>query len=212
MTRSPDFDELVGTDVPGEQRERLRRAHDLLVQAGPPPELSPELEKVPWPDDALAPVVGRRREREGKSWARRPVVLAAALATAVVVGFVLGDAGGPNENSIDVRQTVELHGTDLEPAALATLKLGRADRTGNWPMVLHVKGLPKLEGGGYYDLYLTKGGKPIVSCGTFNADGNTVIRLLAAYNLERFDKNGWVIVRKVPGHFKPDQIVLRPAV
>jgi hypothetical protein len=30
----------------------------------------------------------------------------------------------------------------------------------------------------------------------------------AAYNLERFDKNGWVIVRKTPGHFEPTQIVL----
>ena len=44
--RVPDFDELVGGDVTGDERERLRRAHELLVQTGPPPELSPELEKV----------------------------------------------------------------------------------------------------------------------------------------------------------------------
>jgi hypothetical protein len=210
VTRRPDFDELVGTDLPEEERERLRRAHELLVQAGPPPELSPELESVPWPEDALGPIWGRRRER--RSFMRRPVVLAAALATAVVAGFLLGNSTGPSGDSIDVRQTLRMHGTDLEPAALATLKLGHADRKGNWPMILHVEGLPRLRNGGYYDLYLTRGGRPLVSCGTFNADGKTDVRLVAAYKLDRFDKNGWVIVRKVPGHFEPDQIVLRPDV
>jgi len=37
--RVPDFDELVGGDVTGDERERLRRAHELLVHTGPPPEL-----------------------------------------------------------------------------------------------------------------------------------------------------------------------------
>jgi hypothetical protein len=207
VTRRPDFDELIGTDVPEEERERLRHTHDLLVQAGPPPELSPELESVPWPEDALAPIWGKRR-KEPKSWMRRPVVLAAALATAIVIGFVLGSARTDGD-SFNVRQTLKMHGTNLEPGALATLELGRANRAGNWPMRLHVTGLPKLEKGGYYDLYLTKGGRPLVSCGTFNADRSTEVRLTAAYNLERFDKNGWVIVRKTPGHFEPDQIVAK---
>jgi hypothetical protein len=167
------------------------------------------MESVPWPEDALGPIWGRRRQPERRSWMRRPVVLAAVLATAVVAGFILGNATSPNGDSIEVRQTLQLHGTDLEPAALATLELGRADRKGNWPMLLHVEGLPHLAKGGYYDLYLTRGGEPLVSCGTFNAEGKTDVRLIAAYNLERFDKNGWVIVRKVPGHFEPDQIVLR---
>ena len=40
----PDFDELVGgDDLPGPERERLQRVHELLVAAGPPPELPPEL-------------------------------------------------------------------------------------------------------------------------------------------------------------------------
>ena len=47
MTNRPDFDELVGQNVPGEERARLRRAHDLLIEDGPPPELSPELDQVP---------------------------------------------------------------------------------------------------------------------------------------------------------------------
>jgi hypothetical protein len=207
MTRQPDFDDLVGQDVPAAERDRLRRAHELLLEAGPPPELSPELESVPWPDDALAPVFGRRSERK-----RRPMVLAAAIATVAVATFLLGQATtSDNGMSISARQTVQLHGTSLAHGAFASLKLGKADAGGNWPMVLRVRGLPRLPKDGYYDLYLTKDGRPLVSCGTFNVDGETVVPLSAAYNLERFDKNGWVIVRKTPGHFQPTQVVLSAA-
>ena len=207
MTRQPDFDDLVGQDVPAAERDRLRRAHELLLEAGPPPELSPELESVPWPDDALAPVFGRRSERK-----RRPMVLAAAIATVAVAAFLLGQATtSENGTSISARQTVQLHGTSLAHGAFASLKLGKADAGGNWPMVLRVRGLPRLPKDGYYDLYLTKDGRPLVSCGTFNVDGETVVPLSAAYNLERFDKNGWVIVRKTPGHFQPTQVVLSAA-
>jgi Anti-sigma-K factor rskA len=205
MTRPPDFDDLVGGDVPADQRERLRRAHELLIEAGPPAELSPELESVPWPEDALGPVWGRRKAKP-----RRPLLLAAALATAVVVGFLLGQATTSSTTSINARETVQLKGTTLAGGALATLKLGKPDAAGNWPMVLQVKGLPSLSHGGYYDLYLTRNGRPLVSCGTINARGETVVRLSAAYNLEAFDKNGWVIVRKTPANkFRPDQVVLR---
>jgi hypothetical protein len=205
MTHGPDFDDLVGQEVPAEQRERLRRAHELLIEAGPPPELSPELDAVPWPDEALGPMFGRRGQRR-----RRPVLLAAALVTAVVAGFLVGEATTSNSTSIDARKTVELHGTALARGAFASLELGKASSAGNWPMVLHVRGLPKLAKGGYYDLYLTKGGMPLVSCGTFNARGTTEVRLTAAYNLERFDQNGWVIVRKTPANnFDTSQIVLR---
>jgi hypothetical protein len=38
------------------------------------------------------------------------------------------------------------------------------------------------------------------------------VRLSAAYALEQFDKNGWVIVRQTPAdNFKPNQIVLTAA-
>lgn len=206
MTNRPDFDELVGHDVPGEERARLQRAHDLLVQAGPPPELSPELDQVPWPDEALAPVFGRKRRG-------RPVLLAAAIATALVVGLLIGQATtGSSSTSIDARATVQLSGTALASDAGGSLELGRPDTAGNWPMVLHVHGLPQLTKGGYYDLYLTKSGMPLVSCGTINAKGDTVVRMSAAYNLERFDRNGWVIVRKTPANnFDTSQIVLKVA-
>ena len=207
MTHRPDFDDLIGQDVPPEERARLYRTHELLLQAGPPPELAPEMEAVPWPEDSLQPLFGRRGERRG---ARRVLLLAAALATALVVGLLLGQATSSDSSSISTTKTVEMHGTGLAPAALATLKLGKPDAAGNWPMVLHISGLPQLSNGGYYALFLTKNGKPLVSCGTINVSGATSVRLSAAYALEAFDKNGWVIVRQTPANnFRPNQVVLR---
>ena len=87
--RPPDFDDVVGEDLsPGEQ-ERLRGVHDLLVAAGPPPEVSPELETVPWPEEALAPLGLTRRAGTRK---RSPFLLAAALVTVAVAAFLLGQA------------------------------------------------------------------------------------------------------------------------
>ena len=209
MSSRPDFDDLVGGNVPSGERERLRRAHNLLIEAGPPPELSPEMDAVPWPDDALEPLVGRRRSK-----GRRPLLLAAAIATAIVAGFLLGQATSTTNSgtSIGSRDVVQLHGTALAHEALATLKLGKADAAGNQPMLLHVSGLPKLAKGGYYALYLTRHGHPVVSCGTINVSGATSVRMSAAYALEAFDKNGWVIVRQTPAnHWRPNQVVLRAA-
>jgi hypothetical protein len=206
----PDFDDLISSEVPPEERARLYRTHELLVQAGPPPELSPEMEAVPWPEDSLQPLFGRRRK---KGNARRVLLLAAALATSLVVGVLLGQATSSSDSatSLKAHETVQLRGTALAHGAFATLKLGKADMAGNWPMVLHITGLPKLSNGGYYALYLTKGGQPLVSCGTINVNGATSVRLSAAYTLEHFDKNGWVVVRQTPAnHFRLNQIVLRP--
>lgn len=205
MTRTPDFDELVGKDMPAEERERLRRAHELLVQAGPPPELPPALERVPQIEEA--PRWFRQRK---KRFTRRVVLLAAGLATAAALGFIWGHSTNPN--SISTERVVRLAGTNLRPQASGTLQLGKNDGHGNWPMVLRVRGLQELPSGGYYDLYLTKRGKPVVLCGTFNVGrGLTEIRLTAAYNLSHFDSNGWVVTRQMPGHHEPTDIVLQPA-
>lgn len=204
MRRVPDFDELIGDEVPAEERDRLRRTHELLVQAGPPPELSPDLESVPWPEESQLPLT--------KPLHRRPVLLAAAVLTLVGIGFVVGQATAPNSSSsLQSERTIRLAGTQLDPNATAKLELGKGDANGNWPMVLHVNGLNTLPRGGYYDLYLTKGGKPVVLCGTFNVAGRqAVIRMSAAYDLSHFDRNGWVVTRQLPGHFQPTDVVLKP--
>jgi hypothetical protein len=207
MTRVPDFDELIGRDVPAEERERLRRAHDLLLEAGPPPELPVSLERVPKIEET--PSLLRRRRQRNKRVIQRVVLLAAACATAAALGFVWGHSTNPN--SLSTERVVKLAGTNLRPQASATLELGKNDH-GNWPMVLRVKGLKQLPSGGYYDLYLTRHGKPVVLCGTFNVgEGVTEIRLTAAYDLSHFDSNGWVVTRQLPGHHQPTDIVLQPS-
>jgi len=203
MTRAPDFDDLVGTDLPDEERARLMRAHRLLVEAGPPPELSPELDSVPWPDESQMPLLKPKQ--------RRPLLLAAAIATAIGIGFVLGQSTGPSSSSMQTVRVVKLAGTNLDSNARGTLELGKADADGNWPMVLRARGLQELPEGGYYDLYLTKGGKPVVLCGTFNVKGREiVIHFSAAYELDHFDEDGWVITRQLPGNHKPTEVVLKP--
>lgn len=203
MTRGPDFDDLVGKDVPDEERARLLRAHHLLVEAGPPPELSPELDSVPWPEDSQMPLLKPKQPR--------PLLLAAAIATAIGIGFVLGQFTSPSSSSMETVRVVNLAGTTLDSDARGTLKLGKADASGNWPMTLHARGLQELPEGGYYDLYLTKGGKPVVLCGTFNVKGNeVVVHFSAAYDLNHFDKDGWVITRQLPENHAPTEVVLKP--
>ncbi|HYT51187.1 MAG TPA: hypothetical protein VEL10_03175 [Gaiellaceae bacterium] len=207
--RPPDFDELVGEDVSLSERDRLRRVHDLLVAAGPPPELSPELEAVQWPEEALAPLGLTRRAGSRK---RSPLLIAAAVLTIAAAAFLLGQAtSGNSPNSIDAQRVVKLKGTALDSDALATLELGGRDQQGNWPMILQVTGLRPLPEGGYYDLYLTRRGKPIALCGSFNVGrrGEATARFTAAYVLEHFD--GWVVTRQIPPNHKPTDIVLRPA-
>jgi hypothetical protein len=205
MRRVPDFDDLIGGDVPEEERDRLRRAHKLLVEAGPPPELSPEMEAVPWPEEALMPLGLTRRPNRKRS----PLLLAAAVGTAALLGFMVGQSTNSSSTAIDAQRVVTLRGTDLARNARATLEIGTKDSNGNWPMVLHVTGLPSLPSGGYYDLYLSRGGKPIALCGTFNLNrGSTIVRMNAAYELKRFD--GWIVTRQLPGNHEPTDIVLRP--
>jgi hypothetical protein len=155
MTRAPDFDDLVGRDVPDEERARLLRAHQLLVEAGPPPELSPEMDSVPWPDESQMPLLKPKQHR--------PLLLAAAIATAIGIGFVLGQSTAPNASSMKTVRVVKLAGTKLDSDARGTLELGKADAHGNWPMILHTRGLQELPEGGYYDLYLTKAESPSCS-------------------------------------------------
>jgi hypothetical protein len=206
MRHEPDFDDLVGSDVPEEERERLRRAHELLMEAGPPAELGPELEAVPWPEEALMPLGLTRRPVRKRS----PLLLAASIATAGLLGFVIGQASNSSSTNIDAQRVVKLTGTNLASDGRATLEIGSKDSHGNWPMVLHVTGLRSLPPGGYYDLYLSRGGKPIALCGTFNVRaGETVVRMNAAYELKRFD--GWIVTRQLPGHHEPTDVVLRPS-
>jgi hypothetical protein len=172
----PNFDELIGPEVPPRDRERLRRVHELLVAAGPPPEM-PQLHASP-------PVRAHPRRRVAA------LLIAAALALAAFgAGWLLR---APNDE-FDVRGAVPMRATENAPNASALIELGYPDDEGNWPMLVTVHGLKPLPDGGYYELLLTRDGKPGPSCGTFRThDGKTTIVLNAPYPLDRW--NGWVVV------------------
>lgn len=201
MNETPDFDQLVGGDVEGAERERLRNVHALLVQAGPPPEISPGV--------AAGPTLGMTLARRPRRVRRRATLLAAAvavLALAFLAGYVTGSGGGGTASM----RTMKLSGTPAAPAALASLQIQPVDPAGNWPMRLSVTGLPKLKDGSYYEVYLMRGGKPWAPCGSFKVSMKqaTVVDFSAPYHLKPGDK--WVVTLQTPASENPGRIMLRP--
>lgn len=185
--KPPDLRDLVGDDVPRDELERLGRVHELLVRAGPPPELPGELVEAPETDATVALLPKRH-------W--RPLAaLAAALALAAFgTGWLAAsarDSGGETFPAIDFR--VPMQGTPAAPVAVASLAVGERDEAGNWPMAMTVRGLPQLPEGRHYELWLTRDGKTVASCGRFRTEANTVAYLNAPYRLRSYD--GWVVTR-----------------
>lgn len=203
MTRTPDFDELVGLDIEPDERDRLHRVHALLIAAGPPAELPPELEAGPTLSLTLA-----RKRRAARTY-RRAMLLAAAiciLALAFVGGYVAANGGGSSS-----WKTLSLAGTSSASGALASLRIEPVDSAGNWPMKLTVTGLPKLPAHAYYEVYLVRDGKPYAQCGTFVVDGRsraTSVSLNAPYRLKHGDT--WIVTEKLRGHPEPGVTMMTP--
>jgi hypothetical protein len=184
----PEFSDLVGEDVTEEERHRLERVHRLLVQAGPPPELSPSLAETPVPPGRVVSLLPRRRRSA-------LLILAASLAAAAFgAGYFTGHKTNEGFTSAF---SVEMRGTASAPAALASVQIGSKDAGGNWPMVVVVRGLKELPAGGYYELWLTRGSRRIASCGTFRVHGKTTTVQLNTPLLATGD--GWKLVAN-PGN------------
>jgi hypothetical protein len=204
LTHEPNFDELIGTEATSAERERLHHAHDLLVQAGPPPELPPSLQKAP-----SFGVFSLHQRRVVKR--RALVLLAAALSVAVV--FFAGYAvrgGGSSAKAPHPVVALSLKGTSALPQAQATLQVWKA-RDGNWPMTLSVVGLPKLANHGYYEVYLVRNGHPWGLCGSFRGAGSSTaltVTLNAPYSLHKGDS--WVVTRPTASGSEPGRTVLSP--
>jgi hypothetical protein len=196
------FEDLVNREgLSSDEEERLRRVHDLLVQAGPPPDLPPALEHAPSApaDGELVqfPLLPRRR------WPLTAVAAAALVVLAFGGGYLIGHAK-KKPTSFVTQRVVPMHGSN----ALALLRVARADDAGNWPMLLEVNNLPTQKvKGDYYELWLTRKGKPVAPCGTFRVnERTTTVRLSVPYNFKRFD--GWVVTVQRVGHHTPGRVVL----
>ncbi len=177
-----DFDDLVGNDLTAEEEARLRRVHELLVQAGPPPEPPPALREHPAKRSWQLPAFRLR-------FAPALALAAATIAVVFGVGYLVGDRGG----GFSAERVIAMRPTASGPAAaVASIKVGAQDEAGNWPLVLYVKHLPEQPVRQYYELWLTRNGKTVATCGTFRVHGDeTTVRLNAPYKLKAFD--GWVV-------------------
>ncbi len=173
--RGPDFEALVGSGLEADERERLRRVHELLVAAGPPPEAP-----------ARAPVVplGRRR--------RRGVLLAVAAALAVA-SFALGVAVGGSDEAQAVDFVVQMTAT-REPRRRSPSSSSTPPGTGRWRW--RSRGSRPPASGRPYELWLTRGGEPVAFCGSFATDdgGSATVPLNAPWKLDEFD--GWIVVEE----------------
>ena len=107
----PEFDELIGTDIEPGERARLEGVHELLVAAGPPPELP-----------QTRPVELSRR--------RRGALLAIAAAVAIAA-FAMGAALVDSGRSVDF--VVQMDATAAVPGASASRSsTSTTPATGRW--------------------------------------------------------------------------------
>ena len=181
---SDRFDELVGEIEDPAERERLLRVHTLLLSVDAPPEL-------PALGDAPAPVVVLERRR-------RPYALALIAAALAAAAFGAGWLGGARSDDVAAERVIPMAGVNDGRGASASIELlpQDAEENGNWPMFVRVRGLDaSKDRADYYELWLTKDGKLVASCGRFTVHaGLTTVMLSVPYGLRRYDD--WVITRR----------------
>lgn len=191
-----------------EERERLRRVHDLLLEVGPPPE--PPMAAAP-PEPGADVALLRRR--------RRPLLLLAAtiaLAAAGGSGYLLGRGEGERAATPTTPATttvttatatvtpprqgplVAMHGVGAAEGASATVEILPRAQSGDYPVQLRVEGLPANE---TFEMWVVDDdGELDARCGSFRTTaGVTETVLTAPYEMRTRDD--WVIVR--PGSTEP---------
>jgi hypothetical protein len=208
VNREPGLDDLIGADATGAERQRLEHVHELLLEAGPPPELSAELEAGP----TLGMTLGKRRRKP-----RAMLLLAAAVLLGLVffAGYSVRSHGSGSSGVGPHVMAVALKGTALAPHAQGTIQVWNdTSGNGNWPMTLTVTGLKELPPRATYEVYLVRNGKPWGSCGSFrvggtgSSDQEVTVTLTAPYSLQKGDT--WVVTRPGANGAEPGRTVLRP--
>ena len=183
------FEDLVGEIEDPDERERLRRVHQLLLSVDPPPEVS---------STVGAPVAAEPVRMLPRRRGRALALLAAALAAAA---FGAGWLAGARSDDVQAERVIPMAGTSEARGATASIELLPQDESGNWPMNVLVRGLtPSRDRADYYELWLTKDGKLADPCGRFTVHtGLTTVFLSVPYGLRNYD--GWVVTRHDSGEF-----------
>lgn len=180
---TPDFDELIGTEGTLEEREELRQVHELLLSATPPPTAV----KAP--------------RRAPRFWLPRRWAIATAATVSVAAGLAAAYVVGTN-SGFQTAITRPMHGVGAAASASAVIKVADETRSENRPLLMDVRSLPPLHKG-WYELYLTKKGKPVVPCGIFEtgSGGAAHVTMNAPADLAEYD--GWIVTAVVAGHRGP---------
>jgi hypothetical protein len=125
--------------------------------------------EVEAPAALRARIEARRRARRVRA-PRRFVVAAAALTAvlAVAIGIAVLDSGNSAQ-----RFHAALGPTDLVPAASGEATMTKT--SSGWRIRLDATGLPRLEGGRFYEAWLRNGAGVLVPVGTFNEGRNVTL-------------------------------------
>lgn len=184
MKEPPDLNELVGGELTPEELGRLRDVDAVLRRVpAPPHDVPPSLTAAV----AAVPLAARRGSR-----GRRVAVALAFAAVLAAVAFGVGHWAGA---SFDADYSVEMAPTANAPGAEAVVQVGdRDESSGNVELLLDVSGLPQLEPGQDYALWLERDGEWAATCGYFAVgEGETSARMTVSYDFQEFD--AWVISR-----------------
>jgi hypothetical protein len=189
---SPSLEEFVDPEgLDPAERERLRRVHELLLQAGPPTDLPASLATL---TDAGAGTRGKVLV-----FPRRRLAAAVAFGG----GYVAGDHAGTASAGKLVR-VATMSGSN----ATAALSVHAPDANGNWPVNFTVNGLPRQSGEfAYYEIFVKYKGKLVYPCAGFRTTGATTsASFLVPYEVT--NRTQWVVTAVDKNHRWPGRIVM----
>ena len=182
MREPPDLRELVDEDLPPEELERLSRVDGLLRSVPAPPHDVPATLTQAVAEVPLA----------GRGPRRRRVAVALAFAALLIAAsfFALGHWNG---SRFVTDYTVELEPTASAPGSAAFIQVGERDGDSlNVALLMDVSGLPRLDPGENYALWLEKDGEWAATCGYFAVgEGTTTVHMTVSYDFRDFD--AWVV-------------------
>ena len=119
--------------------------------------------------------------------------VALALAFAAIVAAAAFGIGHWTASGFDAAYTVDMKPTASAPGSEALVQVGdRDEASGNVELLVDVSGLPRLEPGDYYALWLERDGKWAATCGYFAVgEGQTSVRMTVSYDFGDYD--AWII-------------------
>ncbi len=143
------------TATPGAEAAQRPAAGSTATEGGP---------AAPAPTDLAAARTAKAARAEHRPvWRRSALLVAAAVA---VVAMAFSAVLLLQNSSAQPRFDVALAATDLAPGASGSADMVRTDS--GWRITLHATGLPRLDGGNFYQAWLRNADGVLVPIGTFN--------------------------------------------